>query len=158
MKLDKFTWSVIGIVVVLLVAAVVTVNLPGGESAEAREYRSEDVPETPVYNAFLALERGDVNMARTQYSQTVLDRLENEARGGYDPFGNRSTSAGNRRLRVTRVDVRTDAPDRASVTFVLDTYSQGGLFGAGNTWSREMIVEVVREDGVWKLNSEELFY
>ena len=63
-----------------------------------------------------------------------------------------------RRLRI--VEVETDPADenRALVTFVQDTYSQGGLFGGGNTWSRRGVVEVVREEGEWKINAQEFFY
>lgn len=156
MKLDKFTWAVIGVVAVLLVAAVVTVNATGGSGVETLEYRTADEPETPVYNAFLALERGDLSMARAQYSKRVLEGIE-EMRG-YDPFSGRVGNPVNRRLRVTRVAIDPNDPNRAAVTVIQDNYSRGGPFGTGNTWSREFILEVVREDGAWKLNTEEYFY
>lgn len=156
MKLDKFTWAVLGVVAILLIAAVVTVNVTGGGGVENRDYRTEDEPQTPVYNAFLAFERGDLNMARAQYSKKVLDSIE-EMRG-YDPFSGRMGSSGNRRLRVTRTEIYANEPDRAAVTVVQDNYSRGGPFGTGNTWSREFILEVVREDGAWKINTEEYFY
>ena len=89
MKLDKFTWAVIGVVVLLLVAAVVTVNVTGGIGAQAQEYMAQDTPEAPVYNAFLALQRGDLTKAREQYSQAVLDGFEKD---GYDQLAGRSTS------------------------------------------------------------------
>ena len=38
MKLDKFTWVVIGVVLLLLVGAVVTVNATGGSGAETQAY------------------------------------------------------------------------------------------------------------------------
>lgn len=156
MKLDKFTWAVIGVVVLLLIAAVVTVNVTGGEGVQAREYLPQDTPEAPVYNAFLAFQRGDLTKAREQYSERVLGRYE---RDGYDPIAGRSTStSSSQRLRILEVEPVSDDPDRALVTFVLDTYYQGGLFGSGSTSSRQGTVEVVREDGVWRINSDELFW
>ena len=63
-----------------------------------------------------------------------------------------------RRLRIVAVQPDPDDPDRALVTFVIDTYSRGGPFGAGSTWSREVTVEVVREEGAWKINAQEFFF
>ena len=57
MKIDKFTWAVIGVVVLLLVVAVVTVNVTGGAGVQAQDYLPLDTPEAPVYNAFLAFQR-----------------------------------------------------------------------------------------------------
>jgi hypothetical protein len=34
----------------------------------------------------------------------------------------------------------------------------GGLFNSGSTYTSERVVEVVREDGAWKINFEEYFY
>jgi hypothetical protein len=155
MKLDKFTWTVIGVVVALLIAAVVTVNVTGGAGVQAQEYMPPDTPEAPIFNAFLALQRGDLTKAREQYSETVLDEFSRE--GGYDPFTGRSTS-NSQRLRITGTEMIEDDPDRALVSFVQDTYNRGGLLGSGSSWSREGTVEVVREDGVWKINAQEFFW
>ncbi|MCC6457331.1 MAG: hypothetical protein IT328_20420 [Caldilineaceae bacterium] len=156
MKLDKFTWAVIGVVLLLLVGAVVTVNMTGGSGAETQEYLPLDTPEAPVYNAFLALQRGDYTQARAQYSQATLDQF---AKDNYDPFAGRSTSpTSSQRLRILKSEPIADDPDRAIVTFVQDTYNQGGLFGSGSTWSREGTVEVVREDDGWKINTQEFFW
>jgi hypothetical protein len=156
MKLDKFTWVVIGVVVLLLVAAVVTVNATGGIGVQAQEYMAQDTPEAPVYNAFLALQRGDLTKAREQYSQEVLAQF---GKDGYDPLAGRSTStSSSQRLRIIKSELVADDPDRALVTFEQDTYNQGGLFGSGSTWSREGTVEVVREEGGWKINTQEFFW
>jgi hypothetical protein len=156
MKFDKFTWTVIGVVVLLLVAAVITVNVTGGTGAETREYLPLDTPEAPVYNAFLAFQRGDLTMARQQYSQQVLEEFSKD---GYDPLAGRtSSSSTSQRLRITKTDVVADDPDRALVSFVQDTYNQGGLFGSGSTWSREGTIEVVREEDGWKINAQEFFW
>lgn len=157
MKLDKFTWAVIGAVVVLLVAAVITVNLTGGVGAAPEEYRPLDTPEAPVYNAFLAFQRGDLTTARAQYSQQMLDEFSKD--GNYDPLAGRTTSTtSSQRLRILKSELIPDDPDRALVTYVMDTYNQGGLFGSGNTWSREGTVEVVREEDGWKINTQEFFW
>lgn len=157
MKLDKFTWAVIAVVLLLVVAAVVTVNRTGGAGTETGEYLAPDSPEAPVYNAFLALQRGDLTRAREQYSQQVLDEVGKD--GNYDPFSDRTrSSTTSQRLRILKTDLIPDDPDRALVTFVQDTYNQGGPFNSGSTWSREGTVEVVREQGGWKINAQELFW
>jgi hypothetical protein len=157
MKLDKFTWAVIGVVVLLLVAAVVTVNATGGAGAGAQEYLPPDTPEAPVYNAFLAFQRGDLTKAREQYSEAMLD--DNAKDPAYDPINGRATSTNSsQRLRIIKTEPVPDDPDRALVTFVQDTYNQGGIFGSGSTWSREGTVEVVREEDGWKINAQEYFW
>ena len=157
MKLDKFTWGVIAVVVLLLVAAVVTVNLTGGEGVQAQEYMPLDTPAAPVYNAFLALQRGDLPKAREQYSQQVLEDFNQDK--SYDPLAGRAISTNtSQRLRITKTETVPDDPDRALVSFVQDTYSQGGPFGAGSTWSREGTVEVIHEEDGWKINAQELFW
>lgn len=156
MKLDKFTWSVIGVVVLLVIAAVVTVNFTGGAGVQAQEYMAPDTPEAPVFNAFLALQRGDLTTARSQYSQEVLDGFTKD---GYDQLSGRSTSSNrSQRLRITKSEIVTDEPDRALVSYVIDNYNQGGPFGSGSTWTREGVIEVVQEDDGWKINSQEFFW
>jgi hypothetical protein len=63
-----------------------------------------------------------------------------------------------RRLRILKSELDPKNPDRAYVTAAVDTYAGGGLFDSGSTWSSERVVEVVREDGVWKINTQEYFY
>ena len=63
-----------------------------------------------------------------------------------------------RRLRVTDVKVDPQDADRAYVTAAIDTYSTGGIFNSGSTWTSERTVEVIREDGAWKINAQEYFY
>lgn len=158
MKLDKFTWIVIGVVAALLVAAVVTVNVTGGVGTETQEYLPQDTPEAPVYNAFLALQRGDVTTARAQYNPDMLENMKKE-QGGYDPLLNRGNMGNTKqRMRVTKVELVPDDENRAIVTATIDTYNDSGPFGAGSTWSREVTVEVVHQEDGWKLNSQEFFY
>jgi hypothetical protein len=155
MKLDKFTWAVIAVVVLLLVAAVITVNVTGGAGALGQEYMPLDTPEAPVYNAFLAFQRGDLTKARQQYSDPVLEDAGKDPT--YDPLAGRTNSS-SQRLRITKSEPVADDPNRALVSFTLDNYNQGGLFGSGSTWSREGTVEVVREEDGWKINALELFW
>ena len=70
-RLDRFTLIILAVVGVLIVAAVFTVNRNGGMEAQ-ESYRAEDAPETPVYNAFLALKNGDLATARAQYSLSLI--------------------------------------------------------------------------------------
>lgn len=158
MKLDTFTWVVIGLVVLLLGAAVVTVNRTDGAGwGENADYISEDVPEAPVYNAFLAVQQGDLTRAREQYSAQMLEEIGGE--DGYDPFSGRGSNSGSRRMQIVNVEIVEDDPARALVTFSIDNYNRGGgIFGSGSTWSYENTVEVIREDDAWKLNAEEFFY
>lgn len=156
-RLDKFTITVLAIVGLLIAAAVITVNLnAGGEAPET--YRTEDAPETPVYNAFLALKSGDIATARAQYSKQVLEEAAGER--GYGPLRGESYIYGDSVRRMRIINVNTDPQDanRAYVTVAIDVYSTGGLFNSGSTWTSERTVEVIREDGAWKINAQEYFY
>jgi hypothetical protein len=157
LRIDRFTWIIILIVVALLVAAVVTVSLRGGQTAQPEEYQTADDPTTPVYNAFLALERGDIATAREQYSRRIL---EEQRKNNYDPFTSRgyTDQRTSRRLRILEVSIDPDDPNKALVTIVIDTYYPGGLFGGGNTSSLRRTVQIVREDDRWKLDTDEYFY
>lgn len=160
MKIDKFTAIVIGIVLVLLVAAIVTVNRSGDDGDEPVDYVTADSPDAPVQNAFIALQKGDLFTARDQYASRIVDDEKSEY--AYGPFGETGgryeTGDTARRLRILSVEIDDENPDQALVTFVMDTYSNSGPFGTGSTWSSQRTVEVVREDGVWKMNTPEFFY
>jgi hypothetical protein len=153
LKVDRFTWIVIGIVAALLIAAIVSVNLTGDREPPA--YLENDTPAAPVYNAFLALQQGDVTKARSYYNDDAF--AESEGVPSFPPLESYPSGTA-RRLRITDVQVDESNPDRALVTFTLDTYWNAGPFGSGSIDSYERTVEVVKEDGVWKLNSYELFY
>ncbi len=154
-RLDKFTLAVLAVVGVLLVAAIITVNRVGGVAQE--DYRTIDAPETPVFNAFLALQNGDISTARAQYSEKVLDEANDQ--GGYGPLRGESYYQDNRRrMRLLSTAVDAEDPDRAYVTVAIDNYSSGGLFNRGSTWTSERVVEVVREADEWKINVQEYFY
>ena len=156
---DKFTIAVLVIVGVLLAAAIFTISRTTN-SSEPAAYLTEDAPATPVVNAFLAYQDGDIPKARAQYSKEVLTRVDSTEAGSYGPLRgeNYGYTYANRRLRVLKDQVDDTNPDRAYVTVAIDTYNTGGLFNRGDTWSSERVVEVVREDGAWKINGEEYFY
>ena len=155
LRLDKFTLVVLGVVALLLIAAVVMVGR--NTEPEQQAYQTDDNPATPVVNAFLALQQGDLAMARKQYTQAVLDRDKDDP--AYGPLhGQTYYGDSSRRLRVVETRIDPDTADRAYVTAAVDTYSTGGLFNSGSTWTNERVVEVVREDGAWKINVEEFFY
>lgn len=159
MKIDKFTAAIVGVVLLLLATAVVTVNLAGGEDEGDGAYLTADDPATPVHNAFVALQKGDLFTAREQYAQRILDEENKEfAYGPLSGANSYESSNTSRRLRILSVEIDDQNPDQALVTFVQDTYRNSGPFGAGSTWSSQRTVEVVREDGVWKLNTPEYFY
>jgi len=155
-RIDRFTLAILAIVGLLIVAAVFTVSQSGDAAQE--NYRTEDAPETPIYNAFLALKQGDIAMARAQYSAQVLKEAASET--GYGPLHGQAFSYGDaaRRLRVTGVKLDPQDANRAYVTVAIDTYTTGGLFNSGDTWTSERTVEVIREDGAWKINAQEYFY
>ncbi len=153
-RIDKFTWIVLLGVGLLLVAAIVTVSR-GGSSETALTYRTADEPATPVYNAFVALQQGEVARAREQYSARILAGHED----GYDPFSGRTYSSQSaRRLRILESEIDTADPNLAYVTIVIDSYYGGGLFGGGGTSSSRRTLQVLREDNQWKLDTEEYFY
>lgn len=153
-KLDKFTWAIILIVLVVLVAAVVTVNLTGGAGWGVATYLEEDTPEAVVHNAFLAFLKQDVAKARQYYTTDVLaDDLKGERFPGerYSYY----TDNTNRRLQIKNIS-HVDGGE-AMVTVVIDYYSSDGLFGGGNTWSRERMLKIIQEEEEWKIDTSEFF-
>lgn len=156
---DKFTIIVLVVVGVLLAAAVFTISRTNDAGSQA-DYVTDDTPSAPVVNAFIALQNGDIPKARAQYSAEILKRVDSTEAGSYGPL--RGNSYGyadtNRRLRVLKEQIDDSDPDRAYVTVAIDNYTSGGLFNSSSTWSTERVVEVVREDGAWKINGEEYFY
>ncbi|MEM7534607.1 MAG: hypothetical protein AAF639_20670 [Chloroflexota bacterium] len=156
LKIDTFTWAVIGIVLILMVAAVITVQRSDGNTTNTLTYIEDDTPAAPVQNAFVAFHQGDLLKAKEQFTTDVI---EDAGKDSYGPFGgNRMLDERPRRLRIADVQQGADDADEAIVIFELDTYSGGGLFGGGDTWSYRSSVTVIREEGVWKINTPEFFY
>jgi hypothetical protein len=156
LRIDRFSWIVILLVVALLAAAVITVNRSGVAPAAPPDYRTVDEPATPVYNAFLAMQRGDVVTAREQYSSRILAGHKD----GYDPFTGRGyiDEHNASRLRILKTEIDPQEPNQALVTVEIDRYYSGGLFGGGSTSSVRRTLQVVREDDRWKLDTDEYFF
>ncbi len=161
LKFDAFTWIVLAAVGLLILAAVLTVNLGGnGGGQSSGTPLAEDSPAAPVYNAILAVQRGDVSEARAQFTTATLDGYEER---GYDPIANAAIhyadAAASRRIRIVEVDepAEGDAEGEAFVTIVEDNFTGGGLFGR-STYSTERVIRVVREDGRWKVADPNLFF
>ncbi len=153
-KMDKFTWAIIIGVLVVLVAAVITVNLTSGEGWGEASYLDEDAPEAVVHNAFVAFLNQDFAKARQYYSAEVFKEDERAERFPGEREFYYPTDM-NRRLRIKSVNYVDDG--EAMVTVTIDYYSAGGLFGGGNTWSRERMLKVVQEEGEWKIDTNEFF-
>jgi hypothetical protein len=154
MKLDKFTWVILAVVAALLIVAVVSVNRVAPDATETA-YLDEDSPAAPVYNLFLALDAGNFAGARRYYSEAALAEMDKP--GGMGPLESYRPS-GSQRLRITDVSVDEAAPDRAYITIIIDNYSNNGPFGSGSSYSNERTIEVVRENGEWKIANAEYFF
>lgn len=154
LKMDKFTWAIIIAVIVVLVAAVITVNLTGGDGWGEAAYLDEDSPEAVVHNAFVAFLNQDFAKAR-QYYGTELFKDDMRAARFPGERGYHYPTDMNRRLRIKSVSHVDDG--EAIVTAVIDYYAREGLFGGGNTWSRERMLKVVQEEGEWKIDTPDFF-
>lgn len=153
LKLDKFTWSVVAIVALLLIGAVITVNMTGGDGYGEVAYLAENSPQAAVYNAFVANEKQDNQALDQYYTQSVLENYTKNNSNGRPYSGpNNYVDPTPRRLRI--LETKMQGTDKADVTFSVDRYSSGGPFGSGNTWSNTQTVPVVMEEGVWKIDTE----
>lgn len=154
LKMDRFTWAVVVVVVLLLVGAVATLSLTGGQGNQSVEaYLPEDSPEAAVHNAYVATTRGDANTARQYYSTEVLESDEGMFRNRFDNFYPQNR---NQRLRI--LSVERQGEDSALVTVAIDNYSAGGLFDSGSTWTQRQTIPLIREEGRWKIDSQVYFY
>jgi hypothetical protein len=153
--MDKFTWAVVAVVILLLVGAILTLSFTGNRVADTQAYLDEDSPAATVHNAYVALLKNDPITARSFYSADVLaeaDRdkvFENRFSGYYGP-------ASSQRLRILEVEMRGD--EAALVTIAIDRYNSGGPFGGGSTWTEHQTISLVREDGQWKIDTAVFFY
>ena len=154
MKIDRFTLGIILGVVVLIAAAIITVVVSGGRGWQEDDYLNEDTPEAVVHDAFLAFVRNEPDIAISHHSQDMLDEEKNEPFRERFNYYDRDRPA--RRLRVLDVDIDEDE-DKAYVTIAIDNFHQGGLFESG-TSTRRRTVPLVREEGAWKIDTDDLFY
>jgi hypothetical protein len=141
LRIDTFTWIIIALVLLLVVAAV---------------YLTDDSPSTPVYNALVAVQQGDVARARSEFTQEALDQYE---KGGYDPIANAASNYANNyaSTRTRIVEITGETADEASVTIAEDNFGGGDLFER-STYTNQRVIRVVREDGRWKIANNNLFY
>jgi hypothetical protein len=153
LKMDRFTWAVVIVVVLLLVGAVVTLSLTGGRGIENTEsYLTEDSPEAVIHNAYVAVLNGDVTRARQYYSTRVLEDEDSMFKNRFESFYGGDL---NRRLRILTVERQSE--ESALATIALDNYSVGGLFDSGS-WTQRQTLTLIREDGRWKIDSMIFFY
>lgn len=156
MKIDRFTWSIILIVLLLIAGAIVMVTASGGRGWTTDDYLNEDTPAAVVHDAFVAFVRNEPAIAANYYSAKVLADDENKA-----SFAERvsyyDSNRQNQRLRILKVDINDDT---AYVTLAIDRFRPGGLFDSGSTWTDRRTIPLVREEGAWKIDTEtmDLFY
>ena len=154
LKIDRFTWGIILGVLLLVAGAIITVVFTDGQGWQDGDYLNEDTPEAVVHDAFLASVRNEPDVAIKHYSQEALDE-ENKP-----PFRERFNYYDHdrpaRRLRILNVDI-DEENDKAYVMIAIDNFHQGGLFESGTSTYRRTI-PLVREEGTWKIDTEDLFY
>jgi hypothetical protein len=154
MKIDRFTLGIILGVLLLVIGAVITIVFTGGRGWQSADYLNEDTPEAVVHDAFLATVRNEPDVAINHYSQDMLDEEKNQPFRERFNYYDRDRPA--RRLRIMDVDI-DEENDRAYVTIAIDNFRQGGLFESGTSTYRRTI-PLVREDGAWKIDTDDLFY
>ncbi len=161
LKIDLFTWVVIAIVLALVVAAVITVNVTGGDARVQTVAVDADSPAAPIVGAILALQKGDAAAARAYFTAEILEYYEKQ---GFDPLANSANFSLNgeqsRRIRIVEVSEAETDSNGDEVAFVAiseDNFSGGGLFGQ-STWSNQRNLRVRRVDGEWKIDDTNFIY
>lgn len=160
LKFGLFTWVVIGVVLALIVAAVLTANLSRPQVVTPDSIVAADSPAAPVVAAVLAVQNGDAAAARAQFSQRALDEVNKQ---GWDPIANATSNGYNnaesqrvRILKVSQAQVDANGMEYAYVTLAQDNFSNGGLFGR-STYTYERTIRVVKVEGTWKVDDVSLF-
>ena len=121
LKLDKFTWSVVVIVALLLIGAVITVNMTGGDGYGEVAYLAENSPQAAVYNAFVANEKQDNQALDQYYTQSVLESYTKNNSNGRPYSGpNNYVDPTPRRLRI--LETKMQGTDKADVTVPAGTF------------------------------------
>jgi hypothetical protein len=154
LKMDRFTWAVVIVVLLLLVGAVATLSLTEGRgNPRAEDYLLADSPEATVHNAYVAMLNGDITRARQYYSTAILESEDSMFKNRFDSYYVRDR---NQRLRILTVERQSE--EAALVTIALDNYSTGGLFDGGSTWTQRQTLPLIREEDSWKIDSMVFFY
>ncbi len=154
LKIDRFTWGIVIGVVVLIAAAIITVVVSGGRGWQSADYLNEDTPQAVVHDAFLASVRNEPDVAIDHYSLDVLK--EDDGPPFRERFSYYDHDRPARRLLILDVDI-DEENDRAYVRIAIDNFNQGGLFES-STWTYRRTIPLVREDGAWKIDTEDPFH
>ena len=115
--------------------------------------RSEDLQPGEVAEAAVAGQPGQ-RLVDAEVMRVPVD--EDDGRPFRERFNYYDHNRPARRLRILEVDV-DEENDRAYVRIAIDNFYQGGLFDSGTSTYRRTI-PLVREDGEWKIDTEDLFY
>jgi len=131
------------VLVVVAVAAVVLLGSRGAVDLPA------DSPEGVVQRHLAAHEKGDHEEAWGYFSADVqeempLDTYRRTAGefGAYRDFGSR---------RILFDESEVDG-DRARVHLTVEEFYDGGPFGGGETFRSGRVIDLVREDGAWRID------
>lgn len=152
--MDRFSWIVIGVVGVLLLAAVGVATLRPAQNETAQEvYLEEDTPEAVVHDMYVAFLKHDVVRMKGYFSQRVRENFEQNQRWPEIQYYPDTSS---RRMRIVTVEIQ--GQDRAMVTMDIDNYSPGGLFSSNNVWTNRQLLSLVREEDSWKIDSENFYF
>lgn len=153
LKLDKFTWTIVLVVLLLLIGAVGTILVAGEQPAELT-YLNEDRPAAVVHDAYVAFLKSDAATARQYYSQRIVDEADknNTFENHFSPY----PDVRNQRLRVLEVEMQTQ--ETALVEIAVDRYSAGGLFDSSSIWTDRYSLALIREEGQWKIDTQIFFY
>ena len=156
MKIDRFTWGIIlGVLRFDRRRRSSPWWSPAAAAGRTDDYLNEDTPEAVVHDAFLASVRNEPDIAFSHHSQDSFGRRRRtHTSESVSPTTTRDRPA--RRLRILDVDIDEDE-DKAYVTVAIDNFRQGGLFESGTSTYRRT-VPLVREDGAWKIDTDDLFY
>ncbi len=152
--MDRFSWIVISVVGLLLLAAVGVATLRPGQGAQTQDvYLEQDTPEGVIHDAFLAFQLRDTERMKSYFSQRVQAEFDQNQRW---PNMDYYPDTSNRRMRIEKVEIQGE--DRAIVTIGIDNYSGGGLFSQSNVWTSKQTFSLLREESGWKIDSENFYF
>ncbi len=152
--MDRFSWIVIGVVGLLLLAALGAATLRPGAGAAAQEvYLEQDTPDGVVHDAFVAFLRRDTERMKGYFSERVRANFDRDQRW---PNMDYAPQTGSRRMRIESVEMQGE--ERAIIAIAVDNYNPGGLFNQGNVWTSQQTLTLVREQDGWKIDSENFYF
>ncbi|GBD16016.1 hypothetical protein HRbin26_00911 [bacterium HR26] len=149
-----------GAIALLIVIAVVAVLALEREQQPSYPPGS---PEAALVDYLDALEAGDADRVYALLSQSAREEVERREKEGVgysfrQEIRYARDSLRDARVRITRVDRRDD---QATLTLTIDRFSSSGPgfppFPSGERYSYERTIDLVLEDGSWKVD-EPLVY